>query len=48
MTAAPTRTSLAVVLLAWVVVAIPLGWGLYQSIMKSRPLFAAAAVPPPH
>ena len=25
----------------WLIVAIPLGWGLYQSLMKSKPLFAA-------
>ena len=35
------KTPLALVLLAWFVVALPLGWGLYQSIMKSRPLFSA-------
>ena len=29
------------VALAWLIVAIPLGWGLYQSLMKSKPLFAA-------
>jgi hypothetical protein len=38
---APRKTSPAIVVLAWVVVAVPLGWGLYQSIMKSRPLFSA-------
>ena len=32
------------VLLAWVVISIPLGWGLYQSVIKSKPLFAG---PPP-
>ncbi len=47
----PRRTSLVVVLCAWVVVAIPLGWGLYQSVVKSRPLFtgprgAASAASP--
>jgi len=46
MTAAQARTSLAAVLLAWAFVAVPLGWGLYQSIMKSRSLFTAAAAPP--
>ena len=24
---------------AWLIVALPLSWGLYQSILKSRPLF---------
>ena len=28
------------VALAWIIIALPLGWGLYQSIMKSKPLFA--------
>lgn len=46
MTPSHARTSLAVVFLAWTLVAIPLGWGLYQSIVKSRPLFTAAAVTP--
>ena len=29
--------------LAWLIVAIPLAWGLYQSLIKSEPLFAAPA-----
>lgn len=33
------KPSLAVVLLAWAFVAVPLGWGLYQSVVKSLPLF---------
>jgi acetamidase/formamidase len=44
MTEATSKTPLPTVLLAWAVVAIPLGWGLYQSVMKSRPLFAAQAI----
>ena len=36
------KTSLAVVLLAWAFVAVPLGWGLYQSVVKSKPLFTTA------
>jgi hypothetical protein len=39
------KTPLPVVLCAWVVVAIPLGWGLYQSVVKARPLFAAGSAP---
>ncbi len=27
-------------LICWILVSIPLGWGLYQSIQKSKPLFA--------
>jgi hypothetical protein len=46
MTPSHARTSLAIVLLAWTLVAIPLGWGLYQSIIKSKPLFTATAVTP--
>ncbi len=43
MTAPARRTPLALVLLAWLVVAVPLGWGLYQSVMKSKPLFGVGA-----
>jgi len=32
------KTPWALVLLAWMVVAVPLGWGLYQSVKKSMPL----------
>jgi hypothetical protein len=39
----PHRTPLLLILCAWVAVAVPLGWGLYQSVVKSRPLFAPAA-----
>ena len=47
MTSPPARTPLALVICAWVVVAVPLGWGLYQSVVKSRPLFTSepAAAP---
>ncbi len=34
------KTPSFVVLLAWLVVAVPLGWGLYQSVLKAKPLFA--------
>ncbi len=37
------------ILLPWLVIAFPLGWGVYQSILKSLPLFGvqtAAAVAP--
>jgi hypothetical protein len=36
------------VILAWLFVSLPLSWGLYQSILKSKPLFLgppAAAAP---
>lgn len=35
------KTPLALVLLAWTVVLVPLGWGVYQSVVKSLPLFQA-------
>ena len=25
--------------LAWMLIAVPLGWGVYQSVQKSMPLF---------
>ena len=31
--------------LAWTVVAVPLGWGVYQSVQKSLPLFVEPAAP---
>ncbi len=34
---------------AWAVVAVPLGWGVYQSVQKSLPLFVEPSEPaPPH
>jgi hypothetical protein len=41
-----TKTPPILVALAWIIVAIPLGWGLYQSIIKSEPLFKGASTPP--
>lgn len=32
-------TSPLAIALAWLVVALPLGWGVYQSVVKSLPLF---------
>ena len=34
-------SSIGRVLLAWLVVTIPLGWGLYRSVRNSLPLFTA-------
>lgn len=40
----PTRTVAPLrIVSAWIVVAIPLGWGVYQSVTKSLPLFQATA-----
>jgi hypothetical protein len=44
------KTSPLLVALAYVVVAVPLAWGLYRSIKNSKPLFTsppAAAAPAP-
>jgi hypothetical protein len=30
-------------LIAWTWVTLPLGWGVYQSVKKSQPLFGGAA-----
>ena len=31
-------------LLAWTWIAVPLGWGVYQSVQNSLPLFGITAV----
>jgi hypothetical protein len=41
----PAKTPPILVLAAWVIVALPLSWGLYQSVIKSKPLFSNAAAP---
>lgn len=33
--------------IAWIWVAVPLGWGVYQSVNKSLPLFGGASAPAP-
>lgn len=42
------KTSPLSIALAFLVVALPLGWGLYRSVKNSMPLFASAqaATPP--
>jgi hypothetical protein len=39
------KTSPLTITLAFLVVALPLGWGLYRSIKNSMPLFTAAGAP---
>ena len=39
------KSSPLLVVAAWVLVALPLGWGLYQSIIKSKPLFTSVSTP---
>jgi hypothetical protein len=46
---AEKKTSALLIALAWIIVAIPLGWGVFQSVVKSLPLFQpspAGAAPP--
>jgi len=31
--------------LAWIWIAVPLGWGVYQSVQKSMPLFRGDSKP---
>jgi hypothetical protein len=38
-----TRTSPLLLAAAWIVVASPLAWGVYQTVKKSIPLFQASA-----
>jgi hypothetical protein len=40
------KTSSTTIFLAFLVVALPLGWGLYRSIKNSMPLFTAPKAPP--
>jgi hypothetical protein len=41
------KTSTLRLAVAWVIVAIPLGWGVYQSVVKSLPLFQISAANSP-
>jgi len=43
MSVSPTTSSLARPVIAWLLVLIPLGWGIYQSGVKSVPLFQVSA-----
>jgi hypothetical protein len=40
------KTSPSTIFLAFLVVAVPLSWGLYRSIKNSMPLFTASKAPP--
>jgi hypothetical protein len=37
---AESRTPLALVVLAWIVVGVPLLWGVFQTLKKAAALFA--------
>jgi hypothetical protein len=39
------KTSPLTIAVAWIVVAIPLGWGVFQSVVKSLPLFQMSKAP---
>jgi hypothetical protein len=43
-----TKTSPLSIAVAWTLVTVPLAWGVYQSVVKSLPLFhiSTAAEPP--
>jgi hypothetical protein len=41
------KTSPILIAAAWLVVSVPLGWGVYQSLVKSLPLFGVSASPEP-
>lgn len=45
MNASETRTSPALVALAWILVVVPLGWGIYRSVLNSLPLFEGHSAP---
>ena len=36
------KSPIAVIVLAWLVVGIPLGWGVYNTLLNSMNLFQAA------
>jgi hypothetical protein len=41
----PKKSPVWLIILAWVLVALPLSWGLYQSILKSKSLFMGPPAP---
>jgi hypothetical protein len=41
------KTSPLLLAAAWIVVAIPLAWGVYQTVVKSMPLFESSAAGAP-
>ena len=47
MSAHGEKTSPLLLVAAWVVVTIPLAWGVYQTAVKSLPLFSPTAAAAP-
>ena len=45
MTEPETNTSPLWIAVCWMIVLIPLGWGVYQSVVKSLPLLQISAAP---
>jgi hypothetical protein len=43
MTEPEQRSSPLILVIAWLVVSLPLGWGVYESVKKSLPLFYSAS-----
>ncbi len=39
------KSSAAMILLAWVLVGVPLAWGVYNTMLNSMKLFQAPAAP---
>lgn len=37
-----SKSSLALILFAWLLVGVPLGWGVYNTLLSSMKLFQAA------
>jgi hypothetical protein len=41
----PELTKTITLVVAWIWIAVPLGWGVYQSVQKSMPLFKGQSKP---
>lgn len=41
----PTASSPLKLLIYWAIVAVPLTWGVYKTVIKSQPLFTATGAP---
>ncbi len=41
------KSSAGAVLFAWLLVGVPLGWGVYNTLLNSMKLFQAAPAAPP-
>ena len=41
------KSSTGLILLAWLLVGVPLGWGVYNTLLSSMKLFQAASVTAP-